>query len=730
VIPFYAEESSDYLMGIDAPSGTAKFTFLIDRTIANDERENSTPLETGMLTTTTSFIATWSVAEPRFGEFGLLPVGWWKWIAPESGPFELYVSSNSPTNAAAVYELDGANPIQSKVQLSAEAFSIYFQAEKGKEYLFAVANGGPSQSRFLVGVFPGEKHDRIEDPVVLSGGQARHISIYRGTLTNQGEPIAEWINKNTFWYRWTVPDDADYTMTAIQTNGHPQIVILAEYEPGHREIDSTALDGSTHFVSTKVSRSGGMDFLIGVATDRLEHEAVLTVQIDPSPVNDSMWKPLALTGSMMRVEGSTIGATRDIFDPPGTASLWYEWKAEKNQRMAMASDRSVVGRPFILGANNELIPVVIEEDFTFDATVGMRYLIRIISATKPGPFVFILSEIPSNYTIVQATELTGAELEIRSWTLGVPRRGEDSAPELWWKWKAPADRMVTLAASVGESNMAGLIRVFLPSKVTLETNVMGTVEGVPLKADTNLLRFMATSNVLYHIGVRTVLSSNRFGTSRSTNLVINLSHKASARPELLQDNFHNDWLFGGERPWQTSPGVVYEGEPAVESLLEAGVRQNWIEATFYGSGTLQFAWKKDGGVLSVRSTLFPQLYRSGTNEWKMEKLEFTEMVTKLRWAHTHDPKNPTARAWIAGLRFTPDPTLPLVFDISGARADTNGYFIARFFTQPRTSYIVLSSTNLLDWEPFWNVPTPTFSSSYIYAPVNEESQRFFRILSK
>lgn len=724
--PFRAEAGKTYYIGIDAREGQLNYYLELTDVLPNDETENALAVLTGTQIEVPVFLATPNENDPQFPGLRNPATAWWSWTAPKTGPYQLTFFRN--ISAVGVFEAAAHALIGNKSNTWGVVNYLQFNATAGGSYLIGLAHAGfyPASASFVIN--PGVPHDNILAPVVLTGTPALHTTVYGGTSWTLLEPLPEWTGLNTLWYEWTAPAEGQYVVSAVQNKVIPQVAIFLEDEIGLLRLYSQG-GSNPPGIGTIVRVQQGQKFVIGVATSPFAFESSLTVRIDPSPPNDSLWTPQLLEGLFFDRQDSTWGATRDLFDPPGYSSVWYSWKAETNTFMVLSAKEVDAVHVYQLGSENILLPIpsiLYQFPYTFRAAAGSNYLIRFASSTVPQAFSFSLVPIPPNSSFSSATEIGGLTASAQGWTAGTP------SGQIYWKWRAPDDCLVTFSSQAAETNVAVLLHATLHTEWRLRTNVMGTPDGIPLKPDTNVLQFVASSNVLYTIDVRTVLRALPSAKTVSTNILLNLFTEPFERAERLQPTPTAEWLLGGERPWTVSSNVTYNGEAVLESRLEPGVRQNWIEGTFYGTGTLQIAWKRQTGPLRA----YPVHYitdgfiGAAGEDWSVLNHRLSRLQNPVRFVHTHLPTQPTDFAWIH-LNVIPDEPLPLAFDVSRIWVDQNGFFQGFFSAQARTSYIIETSTNLVDWTLFRTISEPAILyPNFSFGTSAEIPQSFFRVIKK
>ena len=192
------------------------------------------------------------------------------------------------------------------------------------------------------------------------------------------------------------------------------------------------------------------------------------------PVNDNSADAIALTGSMVDVAGTTVGATIELgefkwADNLGGHTIWYMWTAPESGICTLSGTGPGAGLLFSVyvgtglgaGTNAALRSLSIVaanafsswgEPVSFSAAAGTLYRISVDGFYgEQGEVSFSVNLTPANDLYAYATPIYGEQYSIYASSRNATREsGEPShgglaqGRSLWWTWTAPASGPVTL----------------------------------------------------------------------------------------------------------------------------------------------------------------------------------------------------------------------------------------------------------------------------------------------
>jgi hypothetical protein len=201
------------------------------------------------------------------------------------------------------------------------------------------------------------------------------------------------------------------------------------------------------------------------------------------PANDNFANAQQLSGAdPIVVQGTTREATQEPDDPASfPASVWYRWTAPASGRAAIefCAQNSSAAQSSSVSVYTGETPATLQEVFrtdlrspsgdcpfgetddppnVYDVVGGTTY--RIYVGGYPdmqGSFGLVIARVvpPPNDEFVNATVLDGS-LPVRA--VGSPRDSADGV--LWYRWTAPATRLVTLEQCTERSSDSVSVELF------------------------------------------------------------------------------------------------------------------------------------------------------------------------------------------------------------------------------------------------------------------------------
>jgi hypothetical protein len=194
------------------------------------------------------------------------------------------------------------------------------------------------------------------------------------------------------------------------------------------------------------------------------------------PVNDNFANAIALTGGMVDVVGTTLGASLEPgefrwADNQGGHTIWYTWMAPESgictlsgtgpgsgllfsiyvgAGLATATNSPRLGSLSIVAANAFSSW---GEPISFSAMTGTLYRISVDGFYgEQGDVSFSVNLTPANDLYAYATPIYGDQYSIYASSRNATREdgepshgGQAEGRSVWWTWTAPASGPVTLA---------------------------------------------------------------------------------------------------------------------------------------------------------------------------------------------------------------------------------------------------------------------------------------------
>jgi M6 family metalloprotease-like protein len=325
---------------------------------------------------------------------------------------------------------------------------------------------------------------------------------------------------------------------------------------------------------------------------------------------------------------------------------------------------------------------------------------------------------------------------------------DNSAPSAQW-WDGSSSGLLLrdfsspgpeMAFIVGYYDVSPLVlpspsdqSVIIGDPVTFAAGVVGTqpvtyqwfFDGKEIPGATDpSYRILSTAPT--HIGGYHVVVQNYIGASTSHVATLTLLPFPTLPEALNTTNL----------VWTTSPGqsawtVVRNDEAndlvaAAKSGRVTGLGESWLETTITnGPGTLTFWWRSD---VAAGNTL--EFYIAGTfndylanwrGPWRQRTVSIPPGTHRLRWVYVQRNTNYSEDyGCLDEVRFTPSAAPPALLS---PRCPASGQFEFDVAGSVGTDYVVLASTNLLDWVP---VLTNTAPFVFTDSDAAKRTGRYYR----
>jgi M6 family metalloprotease-like protein len=226
-----------------------------------------------------------------------------------------------------------------------------------------------------------------------------------------------------------------------------------------------------------------------------------------------------------------------------------------------------------------------------------------------------------------------------------------------------------------------------------------------------------------HQGDYHVVVTNGHGSATSDIATLTVLPGLSLADAL--DTTNVTWTTVGVLGWATETDTTRDGEDAAQSGPISHSQESLLEAALTGPGTLNFWWKVSSeGNRDFLQFHLDGLLQSGAISGEIEWLQNTVIIPAgphtARWRYTKDGGVNAGRdrAWVDQVSFIPSQILPPSLS---ALLYTAGHFQMDISGSPGANYVVLTSSNLLDW-----VPVRTNTAPFTYSEAGGSDPRFFR----
>ena len=345
-------------------------------------------------------------------------------------------------------------------------------------------------------------NDNLANAQVLSGSNFSVVG-YNGSATRE-VPESPNDGSSTIWYEWTAPQNLTVTLNArgtyndidlnvyqSGTNGQPAYGLL------NFVTNNTAAAAPS--VTFQATANTTYVFAVGAAYSGQTNGSIVTtltsVAGDPSwiapaaptataPVNDNLANAQVLSGPNFSVVGYNGSATREGTEPSndGSGTIWYEWTAPQNLTVTVSAQgsyndidlnvyQSGTSRQPAYGLLNFVTnnTATTAPSVTFRAIANTTYIFGVGSAYSGqtnGSIVTTLTSVagdpswigpaapmsttPMNDNLAGAQMVSGSNFTVLGYNGSATREFSEpsgnGASTIWYKWTAPRNLMVTLAA--------------------------------------------------------------------------------------------------------------------------------------------------------------------------------------------------------------------------------------------------------------------------------------------
>ena len=558
----------------------------------NDNFENRTAITgANLMITASNTNATTQFDEPNPGGSPGMQSVWWKWTAPATGRVTIDATSSTTPQLIGVYS---GTVLTNLTVVGAGLTTNSFDAVAGESYDIDFAawegNGNPGYGQVIFGLTEqlAASNDDFSNRIVLVGTNLTVTGDNTGASHEPGESNHNTICSHSLWYSWTAPANGSLVVTSsssvmyafnqLYTGTTMASLVNATPDPtmaGAYEVTA----GTTYQIDVD---SGGYQF--GAFT--------LSLQLTPRPVNDAFANRIPITGNLVHLQASNIGATREFGErlPPNAQgdTIWWAWTptVSGNVTITGASTFSPILTFYTGSSVATLTPV------TGPLVAGTPYQIS-LDGYQNGEFGPVGSvdywlslpgpppndNFASRQVYIGTTNLAVGLITYATSEAGEPNYlGEGAGKSVWYSWTAPASARYLISAAASDFGPQSVIAVYTGTELTNLIFVAGG--AAPGNAS-----FSAEAGTTYSISVDSV-------SSQSAGVV-----RLAIWPLPLNDEFANRYQITGTNITVTGTNAEATSEPG-EMLLGVGntLWWSWIAPE---TGRVQLGFADDGTVAEV-----------------------------------------------------------------------------------------------------------------------------------
>jgi hypothetical protein len=368
---------------------------------------------------------------------------WFRWTAPEGGAYAFEVSSQGRVDLytgetlAALKALTYSASRHTIRVAAGETLRLsvapYYQATSAGEILrlqkvTPPANDDFAQREVLTGV-----------PVTFFP-RTRHATFDTSDLEAPLGPLRE---PSGVWYEWAAPFAGEFTLAGTENYGAYWSVRRTQGE----ELEADA--------SRFTAEAGEVFHFLIYAYGGEGVSGAFTVRPSFVPPNDAFVQRVTLTGAVVRVIGTTEGATREPLEPPGSGenTVWYSWAAPGDGRLLVELDNGYsMPRPRLF-IGEELVSLEphggssrFDDRFDFRVQAGVTYQLAFSpdnNFSYAGEFRSTLrfAPRPANDDFDQRARVFGSRAsgttKGATYEAGEGDWPDEFAGSTWWTWTAP-----------------------------------------------------------------------------------------------------------------------------------------------------------------------------------------------------------------------------------------------------------------------------------------------------
>jgi hypothetical protein len=264
------------------------------------------------------------------------------------------------------------------------------------------------------------------------------------------------------------------------------------------------------------------------------------------------------------------------------------------------------------------------------------------------------------------------------------------------------------------------------------SNTSGSASQIGTSTTTSYDDLTATADVLYYYWVK---AANGTGTSDFGKSDTGLRMSPATAMATALDTTNLDWTTGGDANWYLQSTVTHDGVDAARSGLIGDGQTSWLRTTVTGPGTIGF-WTRVSSQLPMFGSdlltfkidgIASDIVLGGEVDWTYYTMPVFAGDHELAWEYSKDGSGKAGSdcAWVDEVTFTPVQAFGFAIQ-DGLLTATNELFSMRAIAANNTVVIWDTSTNLVQWVPWWT-NTLTNGSFDMQAPIGTNAQQFFRL---
>lgn len=467
VVSFSATSGTSYQIAVDGYAGATGSVVIVltppagsgsggsggGSTLANDAFARSSPVgPSGGEFSVSSVGATKEPGEPDHANQRGGSSLWWSWTAPASGTVTISTAGSNFDTVLAVYTgnaLNGLTAVAANDDVAdAVTSAVSFTARTGQTYRIAVdgyraASGNVRLSLTLSAGGGGGgapvTNDAFANRATIPSAGGTVVGNNSSATSESGEPFHAGVPAyRSLWWTWTPAVSGAYS---VSTAGSDFDTVLAVYRGS--AVDSLASvagnDDESSAIRTswlRFNANAGVTYQIAVAS---YGGAAGVIQLTvasiaggaTTPANDAFARRSALPATGGTVEGSNVGATRELGEPAharsaAARSVWWSWTPSRSGLANLTTNGSSFDTVLAvyLGTNVTALTEVANNDdhgssttssVSFRVTAGLTYQIAVdgyAEATGTVRLTGSIAATPETAGTTQNTRL--ANLSVRS----------------------------------------------------------------------------------------------------------------------------------------------------------------------------------------------------------------------------------------------------------------------------------------------------------------------------
>jgi hypothetical protein len=417
---------------------------------------------------------------------------WWCWTAPVSGSFAVEVTSEEISPQVGVFTGSNLSQLE-RVAATGPGSNVVtaFNATAGTHYFISVDSAYSGDFLFRLRPATPPSNDDHTNRIALTGADFA-INANNVDATREPAPFFDSADSPaSVWWRWTAPIGGKYILSVSSATFSPVLDV--------RSVSNGFSLPDYPRPRVVVSASAGQEFDLRVAgSSGGMGPFTLSISNLSAPLNDRFSDALPLSGLPVMVNGTTLGATTEPYEPGSTvASVWYRWIAPSNCVVAVETEPryfvvlgvySGTSLSNLVALGDEFAPAVV-----FAATAGREYYFSVddyYGDLSDFTLTVRTAQSPANDDFANAVVLTGSPVSVigsnREATLeaGEPSYYDDS---VWYRWVAPSYGPYTVSIEGGfaqllvtpytGSSLTNLVRATMTSRAP-EQNFTGRIDAI------------------------------------------------------------------------------------------------------------------------------------------------------------------------------------------------------------------------------------------------------------